>query len=117
MDRNESNVRPDWLSDEMYPFESRFFTSMSGHRMHFIDEGEGEPIVFVHGNPSWSFEFRHLIQGLAHRFRCVAPDHVGFGLSSRSDRREDYHPESHASRFAALLDRLDLRDLTLFMED
>ena len=117
MDRNESNVRPDWLSDEMYPFESKFFTTMSGHRMHFIDEGEGEPIVFVHGNPSWSFEFRHLIQGLAHRFRCVAPDHVGFGLSSRSDRRQDYHPESHASRFAALLDRLDLRDLTLFMED
>ena len=71
MDRIESNVRPDWLSDDMYPFESRFFATPSGHRMHFVDEGEGESIVFVHGNPAWSFEFRHLIKGLRSKFRCV----------------------------------------------
>ena len=117
MNRIESTRRPDWLSDDMYPFESRFFTSPSGHRMHFVDEGEGEPIVFVHGNPAWSFEFRHLIAGLRSGFRCVAPDHIGFGLSSRSDRSEDYHPKSHANRFASLLDHLDLRDLTLFVND
>ena len=85
--------------------------------MHFVDEGEGEPIVFVHGNPAWSFEFRHLIKGLRSGFRCVAPDHIGFGLSSRSERSEDHHPESHANSFAALLGHLDLRDLTLFMTD
>ena len=73
--------------------------------------------MFVHGNPAWSFEFRHLIEGLRSGFRCVAPDHVGFGLSSRSDRREDHHPESHANRFASLLGHLDLRGLTLFVED
>ena len=117
MDRFESTVRPDWVSDDMYPFESRFFATPSGHRMHFVDEGVGEPIVFVHGNPAWSFEFRHLIEGLRSEFRCVAPDHIGFGLSSRSDRREDHHPESHANRFAVLLDHLDLRDMTLFMTD
>ena len=101
----------------MYPFESRFFATPSGHQMHFVDEGEGEPIVFVHGNPAWSFEFRHLIKGLRSGFRCVAPDHIGFGLSSRSERSEDHHPESHANSFAALLGHLDLRDLTLFMTD
>ena len=117
MSKVVSAVRPDWVSDDMYPFESRFFAAPSGHRMHFVDEGEGEPVVFVHGNPTWSFEFRHLIAGLRSGFRCVAPDHVGFGLSSRSDRCEDHHPESHANRFAAFLDHLDLRDMTLFMTD
>ena len=85
--------------------------------MHFVDEGEGEPLVFVHGNPTWSFEFRYPIQVLRSEFRCVAPDHIGFGLSSRSARCEDHHPESHAHRFAAFLDHLDLRDITLFMTD
>lgn len=116
-DRIDSRQRPDWLSDEMYPFESRWFTTPSGHRMHFIDEGEGEPIVFVHGNPTWSFEFRHLVEALRCAYRCVAPDHIGFGLSSRSDRREDERPESHANRFAALMGHLGLGELTLFMTD
>ncbi len=117
MNRNAASIRPDWVSDDMYPFESRFFTTEAGHRMHFVDEGEGEPIVFVHGNPAWSFEFRHAIRQLRPEFRCVAPDHVGFGLSSRSMRDSDHHPESHASRFAELLDHLGLRDITLFMND
>ena len=85
--------------------------------MHYIDEGEGEPIVFVHGNPAWSFEFRHPVRELRSEFRCVALDHIGFGLSSRSARREDHRPRSHARRLAALLDHLDLRDITLFMND
>ena len=117
MNRTLPTPRPGWVSDDMYPFESRFHADASGHQMHFVDEGEGEPIVFVHGNPTWSFEFRHAIRELRSEFRCVAPDHVGFGLSSRSSRREDHRPESHAQRFAALLDRLDLRDITLFMND
>ena len=116
-DRIDSRNRPEWLSDEMYPFESKWFTTPSGHRMHFIDEGQGEPIVFVHGNPTWSFEFRHLVEGLASGYRCIAPDHIGFGLSSRSERREDGHPESHANRFAALMGHLGLDELTLFMTD
>ncbi len=109
--------RPDWVSDDLYPFESRFLAAPPDHRIHYIDEGAGDPLVFVHGNPAWSFEFRHVIRQLRAECRCVAPDHVGFGLSSRSARREDHHPESHARRFAALLDHLDLRDITLFMND
>ena len=110
-------TRSAWVSDEMFPFESRFVTTPRGHVMHYVDEGAGEPIVFVHGNPAWSFEFRHLIGGLRSEFRCVAPDHVGFGLSSRSDRPEDHHPAVHAEAFAALLDELELQDVTLFLTD
>ena len=65
MNEPAGNIRPDWVSDEMYPFESRFFHTPDGHEMHYVDEGAGAPIVFVHGNPSWSFEFRHLSPGLA----------------------------------------------------
>ena len=117
MNRAASTLRPDWVSDDMYPFASKFISIPPGHRMHFVDEGEGEPIVFIHGNPAWSFEFRHQIRELRSEFRCVAPDHIGFGLSSRSERGEDHHPGSHAQRFAGLLDHLGLRDITLFMTD
>ena len=109
--------RPGWVSDELFPFESRFFTTTEGHQMHYVDEGSGPAIVFVHGNPAWCFEFRHLISGLRCEHRCIAMDHIGFGLSSRSSQRADYHPETHAQRFAELLDHLDIRDATLFLTD
>ena len=81
-----STARPDWVSDDLFPFESRFLALPPDHRMHYIDEGRGEPLVFVHGNPAWSFEFRHPVREQAVGVRCVALDHVGFGLSSRSRR-------------------------------
>lgn len=65
--------------------------------------------MFVHGNPTWSFLFRHPVRELRSEFRCVALDHIGFRLSSRSARPEDHHPESHARRLAALLDNLKSR--------
>ena len=54
--------------------------------MHYVDEGSGPPILFVHGTPTNSYEYRHLIAALSKRFRCIAPDHLGFGQSSRRDR-------------------------------
>ncbi len=117
MTQDMPRVRPDWVSDEMFPFKSKFFTTPSGHSMHFIDEGVGEPIVFIHGNPSWSFEFRHLVAGLKQDFRCIAADHIGFGLSSHSINREDHRPQAHAAAFEALLDHLELGNITLFMTD
>ena len=117
MSQDISTTRPAWVSDEMFPFESKFFTTRSGHEMHFIDEGVGEPIVFLHGNPAWSFEFRHLVKELRTQFRCIAPDHIGFGLSSRSNQHADYRPEAHANAVALLLNHLDVRDLTLFLTD
>ena len=112
-----AGTRPEWVSDAMYPFESRFFDAPDRHRMHYVDEGEGTPIVFVHGNPTWSFEFRNLIGGLQDEFRCIAPDHIGFGLASRSTRPDEHHPAAHAERLAALLEHLDVRDATLFLTD
>ena len=117
VNRDGSPFRPGWVSDELFPFESRFFTTASGQQMHYVDEGEGEPVVFVHGNPAWSFEFRHLVAGLRAQNRCIAADHIGFGLSSRSDRSEDHHPRAHAEAFEALLLHLDVRDATLFLTD
>ncbi len=109
--------RPDWISDELYPFESRFFETPDGQRMHYIDEGSGPTIVFVHGNPSWSFEFRHLIANLRSDYRCIALDHIGFGLSSRSEHKSDYQPQAHARRFAELMAHLNVEDTTVFMSD
>ena len=110
-------VRPEWVSDELYPFESRFFETADGHLMHYVDEGDGDPIVFLHGNPAWSFEFRHLISELRGEYRCIAPDHIGFGLSSRSDNPLDYGPQAHARRTTELLEHLDATGFTLFLTD
>ncbi|MCY4390534.1 MAG: alpha/beta fold hydrolase [Chloroflexi bacterium] len=110
-------TRPEWLSDESYPFEGQSFATSDGQELHYVDEGSGPAVVFVHGNPTWSFEFRHLIAGLRSEFRCIAADHVGFGLSSRSTRREDHHPRAHAKRLTELLEHLDVRDTTLFLTD
>ena len=85
--------------------------------MHYVDEGAGAPIVFLHGNPSWSFEFRGLVADLRDRFRCVAPDHLGFGLSARPGRGEEHHPAAHAENFIALMHHLGLDDVTLFLAD
>ena len=117
MNGTASTARPDWVSDDLFPLESRFLALPPDHRMHYIDEGEGEPLVFVHGNPAWSFLFRHPVRNCEQSCAVVALDHIGFGLSSRSARREDNHPESHGRRLAALLDHLDLREITLFMTD
>lgn len=66
----------------LYPFQSRWFDSTAG-RIHYLDEGVGPPILFWHGNPTWSFLYRDIIKVLRDHFRCIAPDYLGFGLSDR----------------------------------
>lgn len=84
--------------------------------MHYVDEGAGAPVVMVHGNPGWSFEFRKVIKGLSGTHRCIATDHIGFGLSDKPVRW-DYLPEHHAANFAKLMDNLALTDITLVVSD
>jgi len=84
--------------------------------MHYVDEGSGPPILFVHGTPTNSYEYRHLIAALSKRFRCIAPDHLGFGVSSRPQSFA-YTPEAHAAVLKEFVERLDLRDLTLVVHD
>jgi haloalkane dehalogenase len=85
-------------------------------RMHYVDEGSGEPILFVHGTPTWSFEWRHLIRAFAPTHRCIAPDHIGFGLSDRP-RNFPYTPAAHAENLAEFVDRLNPGPLTLVVHD
>jgi haloalkane dehalogenase len=84
--------------------------------MHYVDEGRGSPLVFVHGTPTWSFEWRHLIRAFRHTHRCIAADHLGFGLSDRP-RDFPYTPEAHAENFARFLDGLGLDEVTLVVHD
>lgn len=84
--------------------------------MHYVDEGDGSPVVMVHGNPTWSFLYRHLIGHLSTRYRCVAPDHLGFGLSDKPVGWS-YRPQEHAANLTALIDALDLADITLIVQD
>lgn len=102
-------------SAELYPFQSRFFESSAGP-VHYIDEGQGRPIVMFHGNPTWSFLYRDIIRGLRGHFRCVAIDLPGFGLS---DRPADYHytPGEHARIATELVNSLDLRDAIVMAHD
>lgn len=98
-----------------YPFESRWIDLPAG-RLHYVDEGTGPPILFVHGTPTWSFEWRHLIRALAPAWRCVAPDHLGFGFSDRP-RDFPYTPEAHAENLARFVDALALDRFTLVVHD
>lgn len=84
--------------------------------VHYVDEGSGPPILFVHGTPTNSFEYRHLIAALSKRFRCIAPDHLGFGQSARP-RSFAYTPEAHAAVLEEFVDRLGLADVTLVVHD
>ncbi|MFZ3047287.1 MAG: alpha/beta fold hydrolase [Desulfatirhabdiaceae bacterium] len=75
----------DWHT--LYPLQSRYKT-IQGLRYHYIDEGTGEPIIMIHGNPTWSFYFRNLIRGLSPDYRAIAPDHIGCGLSDKPSSKE-----------------------------
>jgi len=99
-----------------YPFESRF-VGVPGGRMHYVEEGRGEPVLCLHGQPTWSFLYRDFVSGLSGSARVIAPDLLGFGLSEKPDRPEDYSVEGHVADVAALVEALDLRDLTLVLHD
>ena len=84
--------------------------------MHYVDEGSGEPIVLIHGEPTWSYLYRNFIPTLAKDFRVIAPDHMGFG-KSESPPGGGYTLDRHSQNLIALIEELDLRDITLVMQD
>lgn len=104
--------RPD---PELYPFESKWFDSSVG-RIHYLDEGEGRPLLLMHGNPDWSFLYRKMIPLLAPHFRCIAMDYPGFGLSVHP-ANYGYLPSEHAAIVAELVEHLDLQDAVLVGQD
>jgi haloalkane dehalogenase len=108
-------ARPVWVDDKLFPFESRFVT-LDGHTVHYVDEGSGSTLLLLHGNPTWSFDYRDVIRVLRDEFRCVALDYPGFGLSSAGpDYR--YLPEEHAAVVVDFIDHLGLSDVTLVAHD
>jgi haloalkane dehalogenase len=108
-------TRPLWVSDELLPFESHF-ADIGGATVHYLDEGSGPPLLMLHGNPTWSFLYRELIKGLRDRYRCIAPDHPGFGLSS-APAGYGYTPAEHAAVLERLIEQLDLEDVTMMVQD
>ena len=105
----------DWINRQEYPFASNFFKTPGGS-LHYIDEGRGQPVVMVHGNPTWSFLYRSLIRRLQVGYRCVAMDHLGFGLSDKP-RDWTYLPADHAANLEALIHSLGLQQVTLVVQD
>jgi cis-3-alkyl-4-acyloxetan-2-one decarboxylase len=98
-----------------WPYQPRFF-EYDGIRFHYVDEGQGEPILLLHGNPTWGYLYRNFIPPLSQTNRCVVPDYMGFG---KSDKPLDkpYTLARHIENFTAFMEHLDLRDVTLVMQD
>lgn len=109
-------MRIDFTPDPaLYPFTSRWFASTAG-TMHYVDEGAGPPVLFLHGNPTWSFLYRNVITALRDRFRCVAVDLLGFGLSERPEEY-GYTAQEHASTVGELVDHLGLDGFVMMGHD
>ena len=108
-------MNTNWLDRSEYPFEAKYL-NINGAKMHYVDEGSGETLLIVHGTPSWSFEFRHLIRDLSKNYRVIAMDHIGFGLSDKP-ADYDYSVQNHAKSLAALIDHLQLKTFSLLVHD
>jgi pimeloyl-ACP methyl ester carboxylesterase len=106
------------VARDLYPFEGKVL-SLGGLRYHYLDEGHGEPLVMVHGNPSWSLYYRSLVVGLRGEYRAIVPDHIGCGLSDKpGDDRYPYTLRRRVADLTALLDSLALaQKITLVLHD
>jgi len=100
---------------DLYPFESHFI-ELDSNRLHYLDEGQGETLLMLHGNPTWSFYYRNLVKGLRSQFRCVVPDHMGCGLSDKP-QEYNYTLSQHIDNLATLVDHLNLDNITLVVHD
>jgi cis-3-alkyl-4-acyloxetan-2-one decarboxylase len=101
-----------------YPFAPHVL-DRDGLKLHYLDEGAGDPVVMLHGNPTWSYYYRNLVAALKDRFRCVVPDHIGCGLSDKPQPPQyDYSLKSRVDDLTALLDHLGIREnVTLVLHD
>jgi len=93
------------------------YLEQNGLRLHYLDEGSGSPILLLHGEPTWSFLYRKLIPILGTGARCIAPDYFGFGRSDKPTGRDWYSYDRHFASIERLVQALDLRDLTVVVQD
>jgi cis-3-alkyl-4-acyloxetan-2-one decarboxylase len=109
-------IAADETFDGTWPFSPRF-SDCAGFRMHYVDEGSGDPILMLHGEPTWGYLYRRLIGALAERHRVVVPDHMGFG-KSETPRDRSYLLGEHVRNLESLLvDELDLHEITMVLHD
>ncbi len=106
------------IPQHLYPFQSNYL-KINGLNYHYLDEGEGDPVVMVHGNPSWSFYYRNLVTALNGKFRCIVPDHMGCGLSDKpNDQTYSYTLEQRVNDLDDLLKKLQISSsITLVVHD
>lgn len=112
---NSTAFSQSWVDTVLYPFENKFLKLEAGS-LHYVDEGKGDVILFVHGTPTWSFLYRNHIKALSKTHRCIALDHIGFGLS---DKPKNFvgTPQAHAENVNLLIDHLNLKNITLVVHD
>lgn len=98
-----------------FPFKPNFFEGQ-GFKMHYVDEGQGEVIICLHGEPTWGYLYRNFIPTLSKKYRVIVPDHMGFGKSETPQDR-NYTFQAHVENLAALIDYLKLEDITIVCQD
>ncbi len=108
-------VRPDWLNN-LYPFKSNFFKLQNDLSLHYLDEGKGHPILMLHGNPTWSFYYRNLVNEFSKSHRIIVPDHIGCGFSDKPQHYE-YTLKQHIDNLEKLVSFLKLKDFILVVHD
>jgi haloalkane dehalogenase len=108
-------IPADETFDGTWNFTPRF-CSEAGFRQHYVDEGDGRPLILLHGQPTWGYIYRRFIPPLTVTHRVIVPDHMGFGKSETPADRE-YTLSTHVANLAALIESLDLRDITVVMQD
>lgn len=108
----------DRIDRHEYPWDPKVHpVDEQGHSMAYVDTGTGEPIVLVHGNPTWSYLWRNVIKGLEKKHRCIAPDLIGFGCSDKPHDADYYSLDRHIRNLGALIRHLDLDKVTLVVQD
>ena len=103
------------IDSSLYPFKSHSL-DLDSYRYHYLDEGQGETLLMLHGNPTWSFYYRNLILDLKKSYRCVVPDHMGMGKSDKP-QNYPYTLSQHIDNLVALVDEISLKDITLVVHD
>lgn len=109
------DFNPGWLDRSLFSFTSRSL-AIDGNIVHYIDEGSGPTLLLLHGNPTWSFLYRHIVRQLAPSFRCIALDYPGFGLSTAKSGY-GFTPREHSMVVEQLVDQLGLKDLRIMVQD
>ncbi len=105
-----------WVDPTLYPFHHKYLELENGG-MHYVDEGVGDPILFVHGTPTWCFLYRHYIKELSKEYRCIAIDHLGFGLSEIKEDSQKATPQFHSGNLREFIEKMALTSITLVVHD